>query len=178
MARRPLRWTRLALLGLFVVAALPAQQAGSPPPPPCQGEEHRRFDFWLGDWDVEAGGQVRGRNRITRLYGDCGLREEYTTVNGRYVGSSFNVYDAPRGVWHQTWVDNQGLLLMIEGGWRDGAMVLQGSLTGKDGSETLQRITWTPGADGTVRQEWQSSADGSTWSTVFDGLYRRRTAAP
>ena len=36
------------------------------------------------------------------------------------------------------------------------------------------RITWTPGADGSVRQLWESSADGgTTWSVVFDGRYVR-----
>jgi hypothetical protein len=31
-----------------------------------------------------------------------------------------------------------------------------------------------PGKDGSVRQLWESSADGGrTWTTVFDGLCRR-----
>ena len=36
------------------------------------------------------------------------------------------------------------------------------------------RITWTPRPDGTVRQHWQTSLDGgATWTTAFDGAYRR-----
>jgi hypothetical protein len=172
------RRARRASTPLLLSAALAGPvlgQAAPAPPPACAGPEHRQFDFWLGDWTVEAGGRERGRNRITRLYGDCGLREEYATLDGLYVGGSLNLYDAARGVWHQTWIDNQGLLLGIEGGLRDGKMVMEGELVGSDGRRSRQRITWTPSDDGTVRQLWESSGDdGATWTTAFDGLYRRR----
>ena len=37
-----------------------------------------------------------------------------------------------------------------------------------------QRITWTPAADGTVRQLWESTSDeGRTWTVLFDGRYVR-----
>lgn len=166
----------LPLLSLLVVPA-PAGAQAPPAAAPCRAGEHRQFDFWLGEWTVEARGQARGVNRITRLHGDCGLREEYATLDGRYSGTSLNLWDAARGVWHQTWADSQGLLLTLEGGLRDGRMVLEGELTGADGRPSRQRITWTPNPDGTVRQLWEASADGgATWSTAFDGLYRRRPA--
>ena len=41
-----------------------------------------------------------------------------------------------------------------------------------------ERIAWTPNADGTVRQLWESSKDdGKTWTVSFDGLYRKATTA-
>jgi hypothetical protein len=44
----------------------------------------------------------------------------------------------------------------------------------KPGVTALQRVTWTPSSDGTVRQLWESSEDGgTTWTTVFDGRYSR-----
>ena len=40
-------------------------------------------------------------------------------------------------------------------------------------ADARQRITWTVDGDG-VRQLWETSKDdGSTWSTAFDGRYRR-----
>jgi hypothetical protein len=40
------------------------------------------------------------------------------------------------------------------------------------GVPTIQRITWSPGTEGSVRQHWESSRDGgATWTTVFDGRY-------
>jgi hypothetical protein len=34
----------------------------------------------------------------------------------------------------------------------------------------------TPNADGSVRQLWETSRDGQTWSVLFDGLYTRAAA--
>ena len=53
-------------------------------------------------------------------------------------------------------------------------MVLQGTSVTPRGT-SLNRITWTPNQDGTVRQHWENSRDeGATWQTVFDGLYTRK----
>jgi len=41
---------------------------------------------------------------------------------------------------------------------------------------TLQKLTFTPNADGTVRQFWEQSVDdGANWTVAFDGLYVRKT---
>ncbi|CAN5170593.1 hypothetical protein BH11PSE14_BH11PSE14_24070 [soil metagenome] len=43
----------------------------------------------------------------------------------------------------------------------------------KTGVVQRERITWTPNADGSVRQFWESSSDdGKRWTTAFDGLYK------
>ncbi|MEJ2541855.1 MAG: hypothetical protein P8188_18125, partial [Gemmatimonadota bacterium] len=76
----------------------------------------------------------------------------------------------------QSWVDNQGLLLRIEGGIRDGAMVLEGITVRPDGVEVLNRITWSVLDDtgDRVRQLWEFSTDGGDlWNVAFDGEYRR-----
>ncbi len=142
------------------------------PQKPCNTPEFRQFDFWVGDWNVESPaspGSV-SRNRITRINDGCTLREEYTTPVG-YAGTSLNFYDAARRVWHQTWIDNQGGALYLEGGLRGKEMVLS---TVTD-PERVQRITWTPLDDGRVRQHWESTTDGGeTWITAFDGYYSRR----
>lgn len=140
----------------------------------CDGADHRAFDFWVGDWIVRtADGKVVGHNTIDREYGGCVVHEHYTTDRG-YSGESFNIFDATRKVWHQTWVDSQGTLLILEGGLHGIDMVLEGQSIGKDGRSAAQRITWTPNADGSVRQLWQSANADGTWATAFDGLYRRR----
>lgn len=65
---------------------------------------------------------------------------------------------------------------MLTGGFAERSMVL--SMTGPSPSDPkatlLQRITWTPAIDGSVRQLWESSADaGRTWIVMFDGRYVR-----
>ena len=129
-----------ALLGWIAVTAVASPGAAQQNTPPCTAPEHSQFDFWLGSWDVSANGQKAGTNTIEKDMGGCVLHESYESVSG-YVGESFNIYDAARGVWHQSWVDNSGLLLLLEGTFQDGAMVLEGQTTGSDGAVSQQRIT-------------------------------------
>ena len=160
-----------ALLLCAVAGATSAAQAASPPDP-CGDTASRQFDFWLGDWDVfdPAGKQV-GTNRISLLYG-CVLHESWKAA--KMEGQSFNRYDAERGVWHQTWVDSQGSLLLLEGGVRAGAMILSDAATPGRKAEAINEIRWTRNDDGSVRQLWLASADGGkTWKTAFDGKYVR-----
>jgi hypothetical protein len=117
-------------------------------------------------------GTIAGINRIEVKHDGCVLREQYTGSGG-YSGESLNIYDPARGVWHQTWVDSSGLLLLLEGGMRGGSMILEGQTIGDDGESIRQRITWTPNADGSVRQLWESTDAEGQWGTVFDGRYTR-----
>ena len=141
------------------------------PHKPCNTPEFRQFDFWVGDWKVESAAAPgsASRNRISVINDGCALREEYTTPYG-YAGTSVNFYDAARKLWHQTWIDNQGGALYLEGGLVGNAMVLSSVAD----ATSIQRITWTPQADGRVRQHWESTSDGGkAWTTVFDGYYTR-----
>jgi hypothetical protein len=160
---------KAALLACLAAALATPALAG-----PCDAPEHRAFDFWVGEWDVRTpDGKLAGVNRIAREYGGCVLHERYDTGKG-YSGESLNVYDASRKVWHQTWVDTGGTLLLLEGGLRDGRMVMEGQTANESGPPTKHRITWSPNADGTVRQHWESTDDKGRWTTAFDGTYARR----
>jgi hypothetical protein len=169
------------ILGSALAAfSLPASPQTPAPPPakPCTAAEHAQFDFWIGEWEVHAAGQVAGSNSIAREFGGCVLVERWTGAKG-LTGSSFNLYLPSRRQWHQTWVDSAGSLLQVYGEFRDGAMRLASQA--RDAKDPVHRITWTPNADGTVRQLWETSTDaGKTWSVAFDGLYRRKDggAAP
>jgi hypothetical protein len=168
ISARPV-WMSLGLAALL--AGGPAGASG-----PCDAAAYRAFDFWLGDWQVHtAAGKLAGHNRIERGYRGCVLHERYTTPGG-YAGESLNMYDAGRQRWHQTWVDNGGLLLRLEGGPRDGGMVLEGETAAADGTRTRHRISWAPQADGSVRQHWESTDSQGQWKTAFDGRYTRRKA--
>ena len=161
---------KLTLILCLVTAVLEAQQ-----PAPCASASHRQFDFWIGEWEVSDSLNRRlGTNRIERVLGGCVLYESWSGATGAR-GHSFNAFDPGDSKWHQTWVDNEGTVLMIAGGIINGEMVMDGERRLADGSQTLERITWTPNADGTIRQLWQSSRDrGMRWTTVFNGVYRRR----
>ena len=170
----------LATLSAHATTTTGALPAAAQSAHACSGEANRHFDFWEGRWMVRAAsGALAGHNTITVVLGECALREHYTTPSG-YEGESLNVYDATRGVWHQTWVDNAGLLLVLEGGYEGNRMVMEGTTVGASGVETLNRITWSRigGDPDRVRQQWdQSTDDGATWAAGFDGTYIRQQSA-
>jgi hypothetical protein len=171
-----------AVLSMLVVASnvlvstSTAVAQSTTPGRPCDRPEYRQFDFWIGDWEVSLpNGNAAGSNRIQSITAGCALREEWTGTGG-FTGTSLNGFDAGSGRWHQTWIGSDGMVLMLDGGLRDGAMELSG-VTSRNGAKTLHRIRWTPlpGTPPTVRQLWESSTDGGkTWTVAFDGLYRKK----
>jgi len=163
--------TGVAAIAAAVIASTALAQGAASS---CNSAKHREFDFWIGEWGVHGPkGKLAGTNSIKAEFGGCVLHERYDTARG-YSGESLNIYDAPRGVWHQTWVDSSGLLLLLEGGLREGSMVLEGQTVGPDGRTTRHRITWTPNPDGSVRQLWESTDEKGGWAVAFDGRYTRR----
>lgn len=167
----------LLALPFLALAAPPAaaQEGEEPPPAPprvdCSSPDHRAFDFWIGEWDVhDPRGEKVGENTISRIENGCALHERWRSAEGG-TGQSLNYYDASTGKWYQTWVATSGRPLRLVGGPEDGSMVL-----GMETPAVHHRITWTPGADGSVRQHWEISRDaGQTWETAFDGEYRPRS---
>jgi hypothetical protein len=170
----------LRLAPWCVAAAVVAAQPAPPARSGCTAPEHRQFDFWLGEWEVEQEGAGRaGTNRIESILEGCALQERWTGASGMR-GTSLNAYSPRDRKWHQTWVDTSGLRLDLEGGLRGGSMVLEGPAPGdKPGTTVLHRISWQKLADGSVRQHWQASSDGgAVWEDVFVGLYRKLAKAP
>jgi hypothetical protein len=172
MHASPLAATAALALGLSAATALHAQ---TPPPTPCEvGAPYTDFDFWIGDWDVFAQGGLAGTNRIEKTEHGCLLVEHWTGAGGG-TGTSVNFYDPGRERWRQVWVSSSSGVIEIEGGLRDGAMVLEGTLVSAAGQSQPFRGAWTPNADGSVRQHFEVSSDGGrTWTTWFDGRYVRR----
>lgn len=160
-----------AWLSALVLVSTAVAQTPPPVPPP----EARQFDFWIGAWEVfSPDGKKQGENRIEPMAGGWGLREDWTGTGG-YTGQSLNTWMPDKQQWQQFWIGVGGALELAGGLNDQGEMVLGGKSTGPDGKETRQRITWTPNPDGTVRQHWEQSPDGGqSWTTVFDGLYRKK----
>jgi hypothetical protein len=140
----------------------------------CDSQEYRQFDFWIGTWTVSEDGKPAGRNGIEATLNHCALFESWSSVDGSH-GRSMNFYDRERHQWHQSWIDDRGGALELDGGMVGKSMVLEGDRPDPaSGGSVRHRITWTPLADGTVRQHWQRMKTAkSDWETVFDGLYKR-----
>jgi hypothetical protein len=160
------------LVMLLALAGTGSALAQAAPMPNCEADEHRQFDFWIGHWTVtNPSGGTAGDSRVESILDGCGLLESWTGAKGAR-GKSLNLYNRATSAWEQYYIDNQGNRLLLRGGIRDGAMVMESVEDG--GGAATQRVTWTPNADGSVRQHWESTADGgATWTTQFDGTYAR-----
>lgn len=165
-------WTTFWEQSFVRAAAAPGTVAGA-----CTAAKHREFDFWNGEWDVFLPGGTQAGTNVIPLLGtsDCVLEENWTGSAGDR-GTSFNMYDTRTDEWIQVWTDTGDLVLHLRGGLNGaGQMVLAGSRTRSDGVTVVDRVTWTPNMDGSVRQLWEFSTDGgTTFSPVFDGTYRPR----
>ncbi len=142
---------------------------------PCQSAEHKQFDFWIGDWEVkDSSGKLVGHNSIFPILNGCALSENWTSAAGNN-GVSYNFFDKSSKQWHQTWIDDSGSPLYLNGSYINNQMVLQGEQTNAQGSTSLHKITWTLLDDGRVSQYWQLSNDeGKTWNDIFLGFYNRK----
>lgn len=144
---------------------------------PCLSDENaRHFDFWLGEWDVYVGDQKVGENYITRAQGGCAIHENYITTRN-YAGQSINFYSPVDEKWHQHWVGSSGdVYNYVEIDKKEGMLQFLSDFKNPfNDNLSLSRLTFTLNEDGTVSQLFESSTDnGETWTSSFDGLYKKR----
>ena len=158
------------IAALAAAAIAPARKIAALDPP-------RQLDFWVGTWDVFLlDGRPVGTNRIESRLGGHLIFEDWTSARGGR-GQSMNYFDPSTSRWVQVWVDGGGEIIVKEGGFRDGAMRLEGRHVLTDGEVRSFRSSLTPNADGSIRQLIEElEDDGATWKTWFDGRYVRREA--
>jgi hypothetical protein len=143
---------------------------------PCMfSPEHRQFDFWIGEWDVQTPqGQLAGTNSVQNIIDGCVIYENWTgTVGG--TGKSFNFYNSSTGKWQQTWVASNGTVTEFVGEFKDNQMRFRSESLGKDGTKTLRRLTFFNLSPDRVRQFSERSTDeGKTWGVEYDFTYVRK----
>ena len=144
-------------------------------------ENYRLLDFWVGDWEVYAGEDKVGDNRIEKVLGGCAVMEHWTGADGGEGKSLF--YVDTNGTWKQVWVTEWAA---NPGGVKEkvrvpvsanGAVRFQGQVRRPDSGIYLDRTTLTALENGAVRQLIETSTDsGASWETAFDAIYVRAAA--
>ncbi|HKG20812.1 MAG TPA: tetratricopeptide repeat protein [Blastocatellia bacterium] len=145
---------------------------------PCMySAEARRFDFWVGEWDVfNPQGRKDGTSVIQRFAGGCGILENWTSVGAG--GKSINFYDPHAGKWFQYWIGADGNPARYSGLYKDGAIRYEGEPYTQNGKQVLSRLTFFNVDARTVRQLAEQSTDGgNTWTVTYDYKYVRREPA-
>lgn len=147
---------------------------------PCESSaEHRQFDFWIGEWDVQTtAGQPAGSSSVLRILDGCVIFENWFGGGGG-TGKSFNLYNTPKKRWQQYWVDSSGTVTLFEGGLEEGKMRLAGETFPMKQTTGMRRMTFTPLGPDQVRQVGETSADGGkTWTLEYDLTYIRKPKSP
>lgn len=162
---------------VLLTACAHAQQA-PPQTPTCAAPEYRAFDFWVGEWDAYVAGteNLAGRSSIRSENAGCVITEHWTSPRGPYTGQSINIYDRVTGQWNQFYADSTGEVTRFVGAPFEGGMRLvdPANISAEQDGPRHTRMTFTPNADGAVRQHGESSTDGVTWTTDYAFIYRRR----
>lgn len=143
---------------------------------PCTASpEYRQFDFWIGEWEVQsASGQPAGKSSVQLILGDCVIFENWTGTFGMN-GKSFNLFNASRRQWQQTWVDDRGSITEFVGELKDDRMEYYADKIGPNGQKQKMRMTLFNLGPDRVRQLGEVSTDeGKIWNVQYDLLYMRK----
>ncbi len=156
----------------FAAAAQAVHRAAAP----CEYQsESRRFDFWVGEWDVTTPqGAPAGSSSVQKILGGCVVFENWTSASGA-PGKSLNAYNSGLKMWQQFWTSASGNVTEYrQSRWVDGSLQFVAHVPDVD-SPTELRMTFTPVDSNTVRQFGELSTDGGqTWKTSFDLYYHRK----
>jgi Protein of unknown function (DUF1579) len=166
----------------------PAQPPAAAPAPqqqaPCSSPEHKQFDFWVGEWELEGKTPVPGKpnefttgkhkNTVTKIMNGCVIQENFDDLNG-YHGMSVSMYDPQARKWKQTWVDDGGAYLDLVGELKDGKMVLLRNTVNPKGIPVIQRMTFANIRPDSFDWTWEASRDeGKTWVPGWQIHYVRK----
>lgn len=141
---------------------------------PCMSDpDARRFDFWIGEWNVSpanAPTAAAGKSVIQRVSGGCALLENWTASNGS-EGKSLNAFNSAIKQWQQYWIGQQGGVVEFRESHWDGPTLVYLARSGFP----WQRLSFTPLDASTVRQFGEISSDsGKTWTFGYDLHYHRK----
>jgi hypothetical protein len=166
------------ILSLALAASAYSQQK------PCEAPEASQFDFWLGEWTLSwpaeqmggtAGELGKGTNKITKILGDCIVKEEFSFPAGNFYGNSVSVYSPAKGLWQQTWVDNQGGYLVFTGEFKDGKMFLKMAPFQRAGQTVVNRMVFRNITADSLDWDWQTSEDGGeNWKDLWNIHYQKK----
>lgn len=149
------------------------------PQQPCGQPEASQFDFWLGDWELTWNDTIKGSNLITKNMNGCVIHEHFNSPTDGFSGMSWSVFNPGKNKWEQTWVDNSGGYLNLEGAFSNGQMELSTEQTSPKGEKVLFKMVYYNIKQNEFDWEWKSSKDnGLSFEVLWKIHYQRKVAPP
>jgi hypothetical protein len=156
-------------------AQAPAQPAAAATS--CPATAGQPLGFWMGSWDVYAGGKLDGHDLVESTLDGCAVIEHWDDASG-FRGMSVFYFEPHGRQWKQVWVTDHAL---APGGTKEKTLLhatpdsarFQGSVWVGPDRMVLDRTTLHRLDDGRVAQLIEYSKDGgTTWKTTYDAIYR------
>jgi tetratricopeptide (TPR) repeat protein len=145
---------------------------------PCESDPNfRKFDFWIGEWDVQQTGVPRApvgaSSRVDKILNGCVILENWEPGSNGPAGKSFNTYNTVTKQWEQYWNDASGRITHYKGEFRDdGNLYYEAD---QFGTANRIRMTFFNEGPNQVRQLGHITTDGGkTWNVSFDLTYIRK----
>lgn len=177
------RFRVLAVTALFVSAACSSSTVATPTVSPgnvspsaagCSAPQAGQFDFWIGSWKgtwTDNQGTATATDVVAR--NGCEIDETFSAArflqHDNYSATSKSTWNASLAQWVQDYSDNVGERSRWLGGFAGGAMTLIGPQVGG----RQQRVVWRNIQSDRWIWEYDSSTDGTTWSSLVVVSYQR-----
>jgi hypothetical protein len=144
--------------------------ASAPQGEDCADSRYRALDFWLGSWTVTtAGGEPAGLSSVVSVLDGCAVLERWEDVRGE-SGLGLHRFDRALGRWRQTWLDDRGRSMELDGDPEEGCM----RWSHEDPSGAIERGEIRKLGEDRLEQKASRSADGGkTWTPLFHLVYHR-----
>lgn len=145
----------------------------------CNTPQHALMDFWVGTWkgtwrNPQSGNEDSASNVVVRSHDGCVIHESFRQGARGLVGSSFSVFDAKRGNWRQTWVDNTGAYMDFVGTLLPDGMSFSRETEAADGTKVWERMRFFNATSMSFDWEWERSTDGGkSWVSSWKIRYLR-----
>ncbi len=143
----------------------------------CAGPEYHQFDFFVGNWIVShKGGKRFATDRVTKEFGGCAIWERWYGDRGSR-GAGYSSYLPSRHLWVQSFVDDDGDVLVFEGTRTSkSSLTFRGPSYPKQGLVEQNRVIFRLLPKNVMEEYWVVSDDrGRTWKVAFDGFFDRTT---
>lgn len=131
----------------------------------------RRFDFWVGEWDVYLGDE-----KVTEWKVGKELDGKVIRQVGPYSMTVVN-YEPTTKKWLMTWMSTEGHHDVLTGGLEGDALVMHQKVV-REAPGSIGRWVITDISKNYFATDWQLSADkGKTWNSESQMTFWRKNAA-
>lgn len=142
---------------------------------PTQSTTNMSLDFWLGKWTADStqpqpDGKTTvqknaAKNHILKIKGDKVTHENFTMPG--FNGESWSVFNPKTNKWNQTWIDDSGAYLTLEGGMEGEEFILT-----QTHPNSIQRMRFTEIKKDSFVWLWETKKDDN-WTLAWRLDYHR-----